>query len=70
MLNLACLSDYNYERLTKEAANKYFAVDEDEKTYLYVKNNLKAVKLDGEFASVEKDSNKMCIRDRTKRMCC
>ena len=57
MLNLACLSDYNYERLTKEAAGKYFAIDEDEKTYLYVKNNLKAVKLDGEFASVEKDSN-------------
>lgn len=62
MLNLACLSDYNYERLTKEAANKYFAVDEDEKTYLYVKNNLKAVKLDGEFASVEKDSNSDCAR--------
>ncbi len=62
MLNLACLSDYNYERLTKEAANKYFAIDEDEKTYLYVKNNLKAVKLDGEFASVEKDSNSDCAR--------
>lgn len=62
MLNLACLSDYNYERLTKEAASKYFAIDEDEKTYLYVKNNLKAVKLDGEFASVEKDSNSDCAR--------
>ena len=62
MLNLACLSDYNYERLTKEAAGKYFAIDEDEKTYLYVKNNLKAVKLDGEFASVEKDSNSDCAR--------
>ena len=62
MLNLACLSDYNFERLTKEAAGKYFAIDEDEKTYLYVKNNLKAVKLDGEFASVEKDSNSDCAR--------
>ena len=62
MLNLACLSDYNYERLTKEAASKYFAIDEDEKTYLYVKNNMKAVKLNGEFASVEKDSNSDCAR--------
>lgn len=62
MLNLACLSDYNYERLTKEAASKYFAIDEDEKTYLYVKNNLKAVMLDGEFASVENDAHSSCAR--------
>lgn len=62
MLNLACLSDYNYERLTKEAAGKYFAIADDEKAYQYVKNSLKAVRLDGKFASVENDAHSSCAR--------
>lgn len=57
MLNLGILNDYNYARIAAEAKNKYFAIADDEKMYQYVKNNVKAVKLDGEYATAEESKN-------------